>query len=379
MKNPRALALLEELVAIDSVNPAFGGPGEAAIAARVAGELEALGLEVERREPEAGRVSVLGRLPGTGGGRSLMLYAHLDTVGTEGMESPLVARVTDGRLFGRGAYDMKAGLVACLEAARALTAMRPGLRGDLYVAAVADEEEASRGMMDVLEACRPDAAIVTEPTELALCLAHKGFCWIEVRTEGRAAHGSRFEEGIDANLGMGRVLAELSGLERRLRESERHPLVGPPSLHVPVMEGGTGPSTYAASCRIVIERRTVPGETPQDALAEIEAILARLRAAAPGFRANARLLLSRPPFEVPAAARIVRAVESAASEVLGRPPRRIGHSFWMDAALLADAGVETAVLGHSGGGAHGAGEWVEIESMYRLAEVLTRAAEEYCG
>lgn len=379
MTRPRPVALLEELVGIDSVNPAFAGAGEAAIAERVARELEAMGLEVERREPEPGRVSVIGRLRGDGGGKSLMLYAHLDTVGTAGMESPFVPVKRDGRLFGRGAYDMKAGLVACLEAARTLADRAERLRGDLYVVAVADEEEASRGMMDVLEACRPDAAIVTEPTELALCLAHKGFCWIEVRTEGRAAHGSRFREGIDANLRMGRVLGALAELERRLRESTPHPLVGPPTLHVPVIEGGSGSSTYAASCRIEIERRTIPGETPDDAMAEVEAILARLRAEDSELRVTASLLLSRPPFEVPADADIVRSVDRAAADVLGRPPERIGHSFWMDAALLADAGVETAVFGHSGGGAHAAEEWVDIESMYRLTEILTRSAAKYCA
>lgn len=376
----RAVALLAELVAIDSVNPAFSGgaSSEAAIAARVARELEEIGLQVERLEPEPDRVSVLGRLEGTGSGPSLMLYAHMDTVGTDGMEAPFEPVVRDGRLYGRGAYDMKAGLVACIEAARRLSESGVRLRGDVLVAAVADEEEASRGMIDLLRTHRPDAAIVTEPTELSLCLAHKGFCWIEVRTEGRAAHGSRFQDGLDGNLMMGRVLHRIAELEKRLRSSTPHALVGPPSIHVPLIEGGTGPSTYAASCRVQIERRTVPGETSGAALAEIQEILDDL-STDPEFRGSARLLLARPSFEVRQDSGLVQVVDRAAGRVTGRPPAHVGHTFWMDAALLTEQGVETVVIGHSGAGAHAAEEWVDLESMHALAGILSAAAGEYCA
>lgn len=372
---------LAELVRINSVNPAFSGGAtdERAAADYTRLEMERLGMETELREPEPRRASVVGRLRGSGGGRSLMLYAHLDTVGVEGMQAPFDPVVRDGRMYGRGAYDMKAGLAACLAAVRALDEAGVRLRGDLLVVAVADEETASIGMSDVLSAHTVDGAIVTEPTELQLCLAHKGFCWIEVETEGRAAHGSRFEEGIDANLRMGRVLARLEEVERALRASAPHPLVGPPSLHAATLRGGTGPSTYAAHCRLEVERRTIPGETEADALAPIRALVEELAREDPSFRATVRPLLTRDPFEIAPDEPVVRAVEAAAAAVLGEAPARIGHSYWMDAALLAAAGIPTAVIGHTGAGAHAAEEWVELDSVERLAAILARAAADYCG
>lgn len=374
-------ALLAELVRIESVNPAFTGgrTDEARIAEQVAGRLEGAGLRVEQRAPEPGRVSVLGILEGAGGGSSLMLYAHLDTVGVEGMEKPFEPMVREGRLYGRGAYDMKGGLAACLAAVQTLVDSGRTLAGDVIVAAVADEEVASLGMADVLTAVVPDAAIVTEPTELEICLAHKGFAWIEVTTHGRAAHGSRFEEGIDANLRMGRFLAQLEELERRLRASAPHPLVGPPSLHAAVLAGGTGPSTYADRCRLTIERRTVPGETTDDALGEIRALLDRLHREDPSFQADAVTTLARDPFEAGADSPVTGALARAASAVLGRRPPFVGRPYWMDAALLGATGVDTVVMGPTGAGAHAAVEWVDLASVARLAEILARTAVEYCG
>lgn len=373
-------SLLADLVRVESVNPAFSGGAsdEAVLADLVARRLAGLGLRIQRREPEPGRVTVLGTIEGTGGGPSLMLYAHLDTVGVEGMERPFEPVVRDGRLYGRGAYDMKGGLAACLVAAEALVEAGT-LAGDVVVAAVADEEVASLGMADALTAVVPDAAIVTEPTELEICLAHKGFAWIEVTTRGRAAHGSRFEEGIDANLRMGRFLARLEGLERELRETPPHPLVGPPSLHAAVLEGGTGPSTYADRCRLTIERRTVPGESEADALKEIRTLLDQLHEEDPSFDADASTTLAREPFEASAGRPVVGAVARAATAVLGRRPPFVGRPYWMDAALLGVAGVDTVVMGPSGAGAHAAVEWVDLASVARLAEILARAATDYCG
>lgn len=372
---------LAHLVQTNSINPAFApdAPGEAPLADWVAEELSRLGCTITRREPLPGRVSIAGTLPGLGGGPSLMLYAHLDTVGVEGMEDPFSGEVRDGRLYGRGSYDMKCGLAACLAAVKTLRDSRTRLRGDVVVCAVADEETESLGMLDLLKAIHTDAAIVTEPTELDMYIAHKGFCWIEVTTLGRAAHGSRYLEGIDANLRMGRFLAELEGLERRLLARNPHPLLGPPSLHAAVLRGGTGLSTYAASCVLQIERRTVPGESPEGVLAEIDALLDLLRTADADFEAETRMLLARPSYEGSEESGIARAVIQAASRRLGRAPAVSGASYWMDAALIAEAGIETVVIGATGGGAHAAVEWVELESVVVLAGILVDAAKEYCG
>ena len=242
------LATLARLVQINSINPTLapGAPGEAGIAGFIVESLRGCGLTAEILEPVPGRTSVLGRLAGTGGGRSLMLNAHCDTVDVQGMAEPFSGAIRDGKLYGRGSYDMKGSLAACMAAAKALKDGEAGLRGDVLVAAVADEEYGSLGTSDMITRVKPDGAIVTEPTALEVCLAHKGYLWIQVEVTGRAAHGSKFQYGIDANMKMGQFLARLSELERDLRARPPHPLVGPPSLHAALLNGGTGLSTYAA-------------------------------------------------------------------------------------------------------------------------------------
>jgi len=372
---------LARLVQINSVNPtlASGASGEAEIAAFIVDSLRDAGLSAEIFEPEPGRTTVLGRLPGTGGGRSLMLNAHVDTVDVTGMDEPFSGAVRDGKLYGRGAYDMKGSLSAMMTAAKALVDSKTRLAGDLLIAAVADEEYGSLGTADLLRrGIRADGAIVTEPTALEVCLAHKGYLWIEVAVEGRAAHGSKFDLGLDANLKMGAFLHALADLERDLRARPPHPLVGPPSLHAALLNGGTGLSTYAARATVQIERRTIPGETEAQAVAEIQSIVNRLAAADPDFHATVRPFFSRDPFEVAADAPVVRAVDAAVARVLGRPPAHIGDTPWMDAALLQAAGIETVVCGCGGAGAHAAVEWVDLESVYGLSEILAEAAIAYC-
>jgi acetylornithine deacetylase len=371
---------LADLIRINSINPSLvpGGAGEAEIAAYVADALPRIGLDAATHEPEPGRISVVGKLKGRGGGQSLMLNAHVDTVGIENMPDPFSATIRDGRMYGRGAYDMKGSLAACLTAAKALTDAGAALGGDLLVAAVADEEYASVGTADVIKHYKVDAAVVTEATELNICLAHKGFIWLEVETTGRAAHGSRFDEGIDANMRMGRFLAELDQLEKELRARKGHFLVGPPSLHAATLTGGTELSMYAARCQLQIERRTVPGETEAQVVGELQAIIDRLAAADPTFDATLKTLLVRAPFFIAPEAAIVKAVGQAASRVLSREPDYMGQPFWMDAALLSAAGVETVVIGPIGAGAHAREEWVDLQSLVHLAHILAQTAVEYC-
>ena len=368
-----------DLVRINSINPKLspGGPGEAQIAAYVAEALCAIGLDVMTYEPEPGRVSVVGKLAGSGG-RSLMLNGHTDTVGIEGLQDPFSAKIRDSRMYGRGAYDMKGGLAACMAAAKALVDEGIVLQGDLVVAAVADEEYGSIGTSDLLTHCEVDGAIVAEPTGMELCLAHRGFIWLEVETIGRAAHGSRFHEGIDANMRMGRFLAELDKLEQELRCSDGHPLVGPPSLHAAKLQGGTELSTYAARCKLQIERRTIPGETESMVLGEIQAIIDKLTDLDPTFKATLRSLRVGEPFEVSPTATIVQSVEQAMISTLGHHPARIGHAAWLDSALLSAAGVDTVVVGPIGAGAHSHEEWVDLESLVDLAQVLAQSAINYC-
>jgi len=375
------LQTLRDLVSIPSVNPTLSpeGHGEAEIGAYVHDLLARLDLSVVEHEPEPGRLSVVGTLPGAGGGRSLMLNAHYDTVAVDGMEAPFDPRVRENRLYGRGAYDMKASLAACIGVVKALRDAEIRLAGDLLIAAVADEEYASIGTAEVARHHPVDGAIVTEPTDLAICRAHKGFTWIEVETQGRAAHGSQHEIGIDANLKMGRFLNELAGLEQQLRTTRgSHPLVGSPSLHAAVLHGGTGLSTYAESSVVQIERRTIPGETPEQIETEIRTLLERLTMEDPTFEASLRTLLVREPFEVGADSEIVKISERCVARVLGKPPVHVGENPWMDSALLAAAGADTVVLGPSGAGAHAVEEWVDLESAFELSAILADIARAYC-
>jgi acetylornithine deacetylase len=371
---------LASLVRINSINPTLvpGGVGESEIAAYTADSMVAIGLEVSVHEPEPGRPSVVGIWRGRGGGRSLMLNAHYDTVGVDEMVDPFSATIRDGRLYGRGAYDMKGSLAACMSAAKGLIDAGIILDGDLVVAAVADEEYASLGTNELIRHYPVDGAIVTEPTELDICLAHKGFIWLEVETTGRAAHGSRYDLGLDANMLMGRFLAELDKLEQALRARPDHPLVGPPTLHAAMIQGGSELSAYAASCRLQIERRTIPGESEAQVVGEIQAIIDGLTAVNPEFQARVKSFFVRDPFEVSPEAGIVQVLSEAASRVLNQRPAMVGQMPWMDSALLASAGVETVVIGPAGAGAHAHEEWVEVESVEKLAEILAETAIRYC-
>ena len=333
-------------MAIESVNPDLvpTGSGEGAIASFVASWLRAAGLEVSIVEPVAGRPSVVGIARGSGGGRSLMLNAHMDTVGAGGMASAFSPAVRDGRVYGRGAYDMKASLAAIMMAARSCRSLE--LKGDVIVCAVADEEVASLGTSAVLEQFHADVGICCEPTELALCLAHKGFVWLEVETAGVAAHGSRADIGVDAIALMAPALVRVKDLENTLRIGRRHPLLGTGSIHASLIEGGQEMSTYPARCVLKIERRTIPGESGKDELS------------------GARVVLERPPSEVASDHPLAVAVERAADH-----PPVIGVPYWMDMALMNAAGIPTVAFGPLGEGAHADVEWVDVASRSGRAHV----------
>jgi acetylornithine deacetylase len=359
--------LLADLVRIDSVNPDLiaGAAGEAKIARFVAAWLQAAGLEVEVEEVAPGRFNTVGIARGSGGGKTLLLNAHLDTVGVAGMARPFEPAVENGRMRGRGSYDMKAGLAAIMLAGA--EAARAGLRGDVIVTAVCDEEVASIGTTRVAERYRADAAIVSEPTEMRLALAHRGFVGFEVETKGRAAHGSRPDLGVDAIAHMGHVLVGMEALDRRLRASPTHPLLGSGSLHASVIEGGQEFSSYPQRCLLKGERRTVPGET--DAVVERE-----LRELLGDLDGEIRVVVARQPFEMPADAPIVELVARHAGG-----PEIVGVPFWADSALLSSAGIPTVVFGPAGEGAHAVEEWVDLASAERCAEVYTAVARELCA
>jgi len=371
----------QQLVRINSINPSLTpeGQGEVEIAALVTKKLHALGLDVTTTEIDPARVNVVGVLKGSGGGRSLLLNAHMDTVGVEGMDiDPFSGQILDGRLFGRGSQDMKASLAAMMAAAKALVDAHITLRGDLLITAVADEEYASIGTETLIKSFTADAAIVTEPTDMRVCRAHRGFIWFDIESFGRAAHGSRYAEGIDANMRMGRILGELDKLESELLTRTGNPLTGPPSLHAARLRGGKEVSIYADHCLLQVERRTVPGETVAQATSELQGIIDLLAEGDSTFKAAVKPTFWREPFEVASDAKIVQILDQSLGNRIGHHPLHTGQTFWTDAALLSEAGIETVLLGPKGYGLHSAEEWVDMESVFDLAHVLAETAINYC-
>ena len=377
--NDPVLALLRDLVAIDSVNPVLapGGGGEAAIAEHVAAVLRRAGLDVTVFEASPGRPNVVGVLEGRAPGRALMLCGHLDTVGVDGMRAPFTPVVRGGRLYGRGAQDMKGGVAAMIDAAARL-AVRGGLpSGRLVVAAVADEEHASLGADALVRGHAADGAVVTEPTDLRMATCHKGFEWVEVETRGRAAHGSRPADGRDAILRMGRVLARLEAHGARLAAGPSHPLLGPASLHASTIVGGGEASVYPDRCRLRFERRTLLGEPPDAGLAEARGILAALAREDEEFEGSARPVFRRPPHELPADHPLCRTLAGVLAR-RGEAAEATGMSFWTDAAVLAGAGTPAVLFGPRGAGLHGREEYVEMDSVAVCRDVLVDLARDFC-
>jgi acetylornithine deacetylase len=306
-----------------------------------------------------------------------MLNAHLDTVGVAGMEHPYTPKIVGNRLYGRGAYDMKGGLAAIMLAGAA--AAKQQLHGDVIVTAVIDEEYASLGTQSIVKRWHADAAVVTEATGLDLCIAHKGFVWLDVEVTGAAAHGSRPDLGIDAIVRMGKVLTQLDQLSARLQSSAGHPLLGAGSAHASLIAGGQELSSYPARCTLSIERRTVPGETPEMVEGELRRIIEQLTAQDQHFHASVTTSLARGSFEIAEDAPIVRALRQETGAVRGSAPALIGAPWWMDSALLADAGIPTVIFGPGGEGAHATVEWVNLDEVEQCAASLVATARVFCA
>ncbi|MBV8764215.1 MAG: ArgE/DapE family deacylase [Hyphomicrobiales bacterium] len=375
-----AAELLKELVSINSVNPDLvpDAAGEGEIAAFCAQWLETRGFEVHRLEERKGRPSIVGIAKGRGGGRSLMFNGHIDTVTLAGYDGdPLLAKVEDGKIFGRGSFDMKSGVAAMMVAAA--NAAKQQLAGDILVACVADEEYASIGTAEVARHFKADAAIVTEPSHLELTLAHKGFVWFDVIVEGRAAHGSRPDIGIDAIAKAGHFLVALEAYGQKLVAGEGHPVLRTGSVHASIIRGGEELSSYPASCRISIERRTIPGESGDSVEKELTAILDAIAGSVPDFSYRIERGLERVPFEAKTDEAIVACLRKHATQALGRAPKIRGEPFWTDCAILKEAGIPSLLFGADGAGAHAATEWASIESIETLAHILERTAVDFCG
>lgn len=378
-----ARALTRALVRVDSRNPSLvaAAPGEAACARRLHDVLEEWGFRVALQEAAPGRPNVIARIGGgdAAGSRSLMFNGHLDVVGVEGMiHPPFAADERDGRLYGRGSADMKGGVAAMCAAA--WRAVRDGARGEIIVAAVVDEEYESLGTRALVAGgVRADACLVTEPTRLAIMPAHRGFVWLEVEVSGRAAHGSRWDIGVDAIRHAGLLLAELDAYDAEVLPRHTHPLLGRGSLHASLIDGGIGMSTYPDRCLLKLERRTIPGERAADVLDEVRRACARVQARRATFVADVRLLVAQGPSDVPVDAPLVRVLD----EALRSAGERVvveGMSAWTDAALLNDAGIPAVCFGPGDISlAHAAEEYIPLDEIDRAADVMAAFAARWCA
>ncbi|KAJ5601234.1 hypothetical protein N7510_010768 [Penicillium lagena] len=377
------ITLTQTLVQFDSSNPDFGstpGPGETAIANYITSWLEHRDIETHWIEPTQGRPSIIGVVRGSGGGKSLMFNGHMDTVTLLGYNGdPLSGSIVDGNMYGRGTADMKSGLAAGMLAVASAKSKK--MKGDVILAAVADEESESVGTEQVLQAgWRADAAIVAEPTEMALINTHKGFALFEVDIHGVAAHGSRADLGVDAICKAGYFLVELDRHAQELQErfGDVKPETGAPNIHAGVVRGGEEIASYPALCTIFIERRTISGETADTVRLELLRILDKLAATVPNFKFNLRSTFSRAPYFIPRDHDFVTLVAKHAAQATGAKPIIKGETYWTDMALLDEKGIPGLIWGPKGYGLHAKTEWVEVESVRQLAEAFVGITEDFC-
>lgn len=375
-----ARALARALVQVDSRNPALapGAPGEHACAAMLRDVLHSWGFHTDLQDAAPGRPNLVARIGSPRGGRSLMFNGHLDVVGIDGMtHAAWAAEERDGRIYGRGAADMKGGVAAMCGAA--WRAAQASGRGEIIVAAVVDEEFESAGTRAILaRGIRADAAIVTEPTSLAIMPAHRGFVWIEVVVTGRAAHGSRWEIGVDAIRHAGLLLAELDRIDEEVLPHSVHHLLGRGSLHASLIEGGIGLSTYPDRCALKLERRIIPGQTVDDVMAELDRACIAVKARRPTFEATSRVMFAQSPSDVASDTPIVRELAHAMEEC-GESVSIEGMSAWTDAALLNDAGIPAICYGPGDISlAHAAEEYIPLTEIDRAADVLAKFAQRWC-
>ena len=373
--------LLKDMVRIDSVNPSLvpGAAGETEMAKYCADYMRGLGLETAVYDVEPGRPNAVGVLKGGGGGRTLLLNGHTDTVGVDYMTiDPFQPEVKDGKLYGRGSYDMKGGLAASMTALKAVVDSGSALKGDVILAAVCDEEYASIGTERLMEDVTADAAIIGEFTGGDIQVAHKGFAWIDVETHGVAAHGSRYWEGVDAISKMGKVLAAIDALGENLLKVE-HPLVGPASVHASIIEGGRELSTYPDHCKLQVERRLIPGETKATVEGELSGMMDAIGADDPKFTVEHRITFYRGPMEISRDEEICRLIHEGTNKITGEAPDYIGGTGWMDSEIIWNKGIPVVCHGPAGKGAHAKSEWVNLESVVNVAKVHEYAIREFCG
>jgi acetylornithine deacetylase len=377
-----SVELTAALVAIDSRNPTLvpGAPGEHQAAFFLASLLEDWGFSVQLQDVVNGRSNVVARAGSANNrSRSVILNGHLDVVGTDAMEHPPFAPdIIDGRMYGRGSADMKSGIAAMCLAARA--AVTRGIDGEVILAFVIDEEFESLGTRAILASgLRADATVIAEPTCLAICPAHRGFVWLRLDIRGRAAHGSRHDLGVDAITHAALIVAELDRFQRESLHRRTHPLLGRGSLHMSLISGGSGLSTYPDRCTLQLERRTLPGESEQTALGEVEEAIAMVRQTQPGLDVDVSLITSQRASDVATDSDVATTLIETLDR-LDLPVHIAGMSAWTDAALFNEAGIPAICFGPGDIAlAHATTEFVPVHEIDDATTVLAEFVHTWCN
>lgn len=374
--------ILQNLVSIDSVNPTLveGGAGEKEISNYLFSELAKLGLEVVQDEAAPNRPNVIATLPGSDGSPALILNGHMDTVGVENMGiDPFDPWIKDGKLHGRGALDMKGGIACFVAATKGILDSGVKLKGDLILACSVDEEYASIGMDSLRNKVKAKAGIITEPSCLEIITAHKGFSWIEIETTGRAVHGSMHDVGIDAIVHMGKVLEQIQLLNQSVYPGIKHELLGSPSIHASLINGGKELSTYPDRCKLQMERRNLPHETHADVQREVDSVLEILRENHPYFNAKGEVFLTRGGSDLPHDLPVISTLARQFERHTGVKPDHKGWAAWPEAGLLTEAGIPTVLFGPSGHDPHAPVEYVTIDSLETCTKIVANTIMDFCG
>lgn len=373
---------LADLVRINSVNPEWGGPGEAGVAKWIRHFFEAAAIEVWEEECLPGRNNVIARLPGADPNRRVLLEAHMDTVSASNMEfAPFDPVISKDRMRGRGSCDVKAGLAAMMHAIHALKEHGQVPPCDIIFAAVVDEEHAFRGVLRLIDSLKdstlPEAAVVAEPTELRLVRANKGVLRWRIVTHGKSVHSSHPRRGHNAISDMARVILALEDHFADLGKTT-HPLLGAGSGSIGLIEGGEQINIVPSRCEIKVDRRLLPGESAADALTQCETTLSQLRAQHPQLDVEMEApSLSDEAMETTPQSAVVK----AASRVLrgqGLDGEPIGVSFGCDCTKLSRAGIPSIIFGPGSiAQAHTNDEFIDLNQVQTALEFYHRFLLEY--
>lgn len=378
VEEKEAVNLLRDLISINSVNPLqdTSAKGEKEIAFYVRDYLKNIDVKFILSWVLDGRPNVIGILEGKNKGKNFVLEAHMDTVKVDNMRiDPFSPKIGEGKIFGRGACDDKGSLAAMLLAIKLLKQKNIPLKGDVYLAAVVDEEHKCRGVSHLLnQGFRFDAGIVGEPTNLDIIIAQRGYIGWRIITKGVSAHSSEPEKGKNAIYLMNEVIDALQKNLIPACRKKLHPLVGSPTLSVDVIQGGTQANTVPARCSIEIDRRGVPGENDQDVLKEVDKFLDELRKENPLLKVEREdPFFINPPIQINKDEAVVQALFKCVKDNLASEPKIRGTRFDSDAGKFVSRGIPTPVFGPGDiAQAHSENEWVKIKQVVQAAEIIAQ-------